>query len=44
MKVEEIPTHFFCHKCKVVVPITFQAAAEVAKHSGHRCEYTVVKS
>jgi hypothetical protein len=33
-------THFFCHDCKVVVPITYEAATEVAKHSGHDCEYT----
>jgi hypothetical protein len=36
------PTHYFCHTCKVVVPIvmTPEAAAETAKHVGHSCEYT----
>lgn len=33
-------THFFCYVCCVVVPITVEAAAEVAKHVGHRCRYT----
>jgi hypothetical protein len=38
------PTHYFCHDCKVVVPIvmTPEAAAETAKHVGHSCEYTRV--
>lgn len=34
------PTHFFCHTCKVVVPISYEAAAEGAKHVNHPCEYT----
>jgi hypothetical protein len=33
------PTHFFCHRCKVVVPVTYAAATEVAKHVNHPCEY-----
>jgi Fe2+ or Zn2+ uptake regulation protein len=36
-------THFYCLDCNVVVPISFEAAAEVARHVGHRCRYTVVK-
>jgi hypothetical protein len=35
-------THFFCHDCMVVVPISYEAAAEVAKHVSHRCQYTRV--
>lgn len=38
-----VRTHFFCHRCRVVVPITFEAAAEVARHVGHDCEYTRIK-
>lgn len=34
---------FFCHQCKVVVPITYPAACEIAKHRGHKCEYAVIK-
>lgn len=33
-------THIFCHQCKVTIPINYKAAAEVAKHVGHPCEYT----
>lgn len=31
---------FHCHSCNVVVPITYDAAAEVAKHVNHHCQYT----
>ena len=38
----EPPTHFFCHDCKVVVPISYESASEVARHVTHACEYTRV--
>jgi hypothetical protein len=36
---------FFCHDCKVVVPIimTHAAAKECARHADHLCEYAVIK-
>lgn len=37
-------THFFCETCVVVVPITLESAAEVAKHVGHHCRYTEIKA
>lgn len=37
-------THVFCHDCRAVIPIQFAYAAEMAKHVGHRCEYTEVRS
>ena len=40
LKQDDVPTHFYCHLCKVVVPISYESAEEVAKHVGHRCEYT----
>lgn len=39
---DETPTHFYCLRCGVVVSITLEAAAEVAKHAGHPCRYTRV--
>lgn len=30
---------FYCHDCKVRVPISYRDAAQVARHVGHTCEY-----